>query len=128
MEDLIARLFGNLTSRPGGPMSVRFLLQPTMAALLALRAGLQDARTGQPAYFWALLTNPLHRRELLREGWKAVSKVFVIALVLDVVYQIIQQRWIYPGEALIVAFTLAIVPYLVLRGPVNRLARWWQHR
>ncbi len=55
MEDIIARFFGNLAGRPSGPMSFRFLLQPTMAMLFAFKAGLQDARTGQPAYFRAML-------------------------------------------------------------------------
>ena len=72
-------------------------------------------------YFWALFTSPEHRRELLREGWKAVGKIFVIAVVLDAVYQFITVRWFYPGEALVTAVALALVPYLVLRGPVNRL-------
>jgi len=31
-------------------------------------------------------------------------------------------RWIYPLEVLLVAFLLACVPYLLIRGPVNRLA------
>jgi hypothetical protein len=32
-------------------------------------------------------------------------------------------RFVYPGEALIVAFVLSIVPYLLLRGLATRLAR-----
>jgi hypothetical protein len=43
--------------------------------------------------------------------------------VIDVVYQIIAHRWVYPGEAVLVAVILAIVPYLLIRGPVNRIAR-----
>ena len=58
---------------------------------------------------------------MIRDGWKSVGKVFVLALVLDVVYQIIVLRFVYPGETLLVAFVLAIVPYLILRGLVNRL-------
>jgi hypothetical protein len=42
---------------------------------------------------------------------------------LDVVYQIIELRFVYVGEAIIVAFILAILPYLVLRGLVTRVAR-----
>jgi hypothetical protein len=58
---------------------------------------------------------------MLKSGWKSVGKIFVIALVLDAVYQYIELSWFYPGEAVLVAFILAIVPYLVLRGPINRL-------
>ena len=39
------------------------------------------------------------------------------------IYQFIEQRWVYPGEAVLVAIILAIVPYLLIRGPVNRIAR-----
>ena len=49
------------------------------------------------------------------------GKVFMLALALDVVYQIVELRFVYPGEAVIVAFLLAIVPYLILRGLVTRL-------
>jgi hypothetical protein len=37
-------------------------------------------------------------------------------------------RWVHPGEVLIVAFLLACVPYLLIRGPVARLARRVQPR
>jgi len=74
---------------------------------------------------WATFSNPAHRRGLLQEGWKAVSKVLVIALVLDSVYQYIVFHWFYQVEALIVALTLAILPYVLIRGPLNRTARRW---
>ena len=41
--------------------------------------------------------------------------MFILAVVLDVVYQLIEHRWtVYPGEAVLVAIILAIVPYLVI--------------
>ena len=46
--------------------------------------------------------------------------MFVLALVLDVVYQIIVMRFVYLG-AFITAVLLAIVPYLTLRGLVTRI-------
>jgi hypothetical protein len=94
-----------------------------MAALLALRAGLKDARESRPPYFWAVLTNRAHRPDLLREGWKAVGRVFILAVIMDIIYQLIVQRWLYPGEVIIVAIILAVVPYLLIRGPVNRIAQ-----
>jgi hypothetical protein len=123
MEDVLTRFFGNLIDRVGGPMSFRLVIQPAVAAFFAIKAGLEDAREGRPAYFWAILTDPGHRRSLLREGWKAVTKVFVMAIVIDAIYQFIQFRFFYPTEALVVAFVLAFVPYLLIRGPVGRIAR-----
>ena len=128
MRDLFLRMWENLGSRIGGPMTFRIILQPTMAALLALRAGLKDAREGRPPYFWTMITDPTQRGELLREGWKAVARVLALALIMDAIYQLIVLRWFYPGEALLVATVLAIVPYILIRGPVNRLARRWKRR
>ena len=59
---------------------------------------------------------------MLKDGWKSVGKIFILALVLDAIYQLIEIHFIFPGEALIVAFVLAIVPYLILRGIVTRIA------
>lgn len=92
-----------------------------MATIFAVLGGINDAKLGKPAYFWALLSNPEHRKELFKDGWKHIGKVFIVAIVLDVAYQLKVHHMIYPGEALTVAVVLAIVPYLVVRGPVNRI-------
>ncbi len=128
MEDAVARFVNNLIGRLHGPMTFRFLFQPSMAAFLAIRAGLQDARDGRPAYGWALFGDAAERRRLLREGWKAVTSVFVVATLVDVVYQLVMFQWVYPGEAVAVAAVLAFVPYVILRGPVNRLAAGMRRR
>ena len=91
-----------------------------MASVFAIRAGLRDASLGKPAYFWSLSSDPAHRVEILKDGWKDVGKIFVLALVLDVVYQVMATRSVYPGEALIVAVVLALVPYVLLRGAATR--------
>ena len=120
LEDTLARLWENLGGRIGGPLSFRLLLQPAVASILAIRAGLADARTGRSPYFWSILTSPADREELLREGWKCVANVFLLAIAMDTVYQLIVFRWVYPFEVVLVAFVLACVPYLLLRGLVNR--------
>jgi hypothetical protein len=122
MDEIWNRFVENMAGRVSGPMKLRLFLQPTMASIFAIRAGLADAKVGRAPYFWALLTNPTHRSDMLRDGWKSVGKVFVIALALDVVYQLKELHTVYPIEALIVALLLAIVPYLLLRGLVTRLA------
>ena len=122
MEELFIRVWHNLIDRLSGPLNFRLLVQPAVAALFAIRAGLKDARDGRPAYFWTLFSDRVHRRELVRAGWKSLARVFVFALIADGLYQIIALRWFYPGEALIVAILLVICPYLLIRGPVNRIA------
>ncbi len=121
MESAIQRMIENLFGRLDGPLHFRFILQPLMAILFSTLDGMKDTKNGKPAYFWAVIWDPEHRRELLKDGWKHVGKIFIIAAILDIVYQLKVHHWIYPGEMLITAFVLAIVPYVVLRGPVNRI-------
>ena len=123
MDDVLSRIWSDLVGRATGPMWFRLLLQPSVATFLAIRAGLQDAKAGRPLYGWSILHDPAHRAEFLKDGWKDIAKVFCLAVVLDVVYQVIVLRWVWPGEVLLVAFLLACLPYLLIRGPVNRLAQ-----
>ncbi len=117
------RVGTQLIARVSGPMKFRLVLQPCMAAFFAIRSGLADAKTGKSPYFWTMVSDPKERVELLKDGWKSVGKVFILAIVLDVIYQIIELHFVYVGEAIIVAFILAILPYLILRGIVTRIAR-----
>lgn len=123
MEEVLVRFFGNLIGRIEGPLSFRIILQPCMAGMLAVIDGLRDAREGRPAFLWAALTRKTLRWELLRSGWKSVARVLILAIVIDLLYQAIVLRWAYPLEALATGFMLAVLPYLILRGPVNRIAR-----
>jgi len=123
MDELYNWVLNNLVGRVDGPLKFRLLLQPIVATIFAVRAGLQDAREGRVPYFWAIFTEPARRGELIREGWQAVAKVFILAAIMDVIYQYVVLGWIYPLAALFVAFLLAFVPYLLIRGPVNRIAR-----
>jgi len=122
------RVIGNLFGRLDGPLHFRFIVQPLMATIFAIVDGVKDAKAGKPAYFWDLFFTSGHRKELIRDGWKRVGKIFVLAVILDVIYQLKFQGTLYPGEILIVALVLAIAPYLVLRGPVNRVVRLWEKK
>src|SRR5579863_3658005 len=123
MDHMWQRVGSQLIARVSGPMKFRLVLQPCMAAFFAIRAGLADAKAGKPPWFWELVSNPPERADMVKEAWKRIGKVFILAVVLDVVYQLIVLHFVYPGEALIVAFVLAIVPYVLLRGPAMRVAR-----
>jgi hypothetical protein len=123
MDDLLARLSSDLFGRLDGPFSFRFVLQPLMAVIYAARDGIADARKGRPPYFWSFLTREDGRWDLLHEGEKAVARVIALGIVMEVIYQLMVFRWIYPFELIVVVLVLAFVPYLLLRGPINRLAR-----
>ena len=123
-----ARQWADLLARPSGPFAFRFLLQPTMAIIAAVKDGLEDARTGRSPYFWTILTRAEERGAALREGLRATSRIIVLGLVMDAAYQIVALRTFYPGEAVIISLVLAFVPYLLTRGSVARVASWWMHR
>ena len=123
ITEAVVRGWENFTARPQGPLNFRFIIQPTLASIIAIRAGLKDAKAGRPAYLWAALTSSADRAQLLHGGWKDMRVPFLVAAVLDSIYQIIIHHWIYPLELLFTATLLALVPYIILRGPVNRVAR-----
>jgi uncharacterized MnhB-related membrane protein len=51
-----------------------------------------------------------------------------MGVIVDAIYQVIALRWFYLVESPDVAITVAIVPYLLIRGPVGHLVLWWQSR
>ena len=157
----VQRGLQNIVARPNQGPALRFLLQPAMSMILGIRDGIRDARTGRSPYLWTILFDPTRRWANIREGIAVIGKVFLVAVAVDVVYQIIEllsrrqvgqpsagrdidydwdfrhhvsPYWrllvkaFYPNEALLVATLLAFVPYLILRGPVARIARLWQRK
>lgn len=128
IQDVLTRQWNDLLARPSGPMAFRFVLQPAMAAIAAVRAGLVDARTGRSPYFFTILTDAAKRGPRIREGFASTSRILILGLVMDAIYQFIVLKKFYPGEALIIAFVLAVVPYFLIRGPAARIARRWRER
>jgi hypothetical protein len=121
MGDFLSTFWTDFLARFDGPLHFRLFVQPLMAILFAVRDGMRDAREGRSAYLWTLLTDAAQRRYLLESGWQGISKVFVLAVALDVVYQLIVWREVKPLQALLTAAVLALIPYALLRGPVNRV-------
>jgi hypothetical protein len=119
--DHLVRVFEHFMARLDGPLHFRFIFQPLMAVIFAFRDGRRDAREGRAPF--RLFSDPGQRREVLRSSWKSVGKVFAIGLTLDAIYQLLELHWFYPGEALLVALILAVLPYFLLRGTVNVLTR-----
>lgn len=117
------RIWDDLVERPDAPMRFRLVLQPLMAALVAIRDGLKDARTGRSPYFWTVLRDPRRRVGRLNEALNGTARIILLAVAMDTIYQIIVLKRFYPTEAVGIAVLLAFVPYLVIRGPVTRLAR-----
>ena len=120
---MLSRGVEQLLGRASGPLHLRLVITPTVVTILAIRAGLKDAREGHPAVLWGLIANPAERRRRLLTGWKDITRVFILAIVIDTAYQITVLRAFYVVQTLIVAVVCAIVPYVLFRGPITCLAR-----
>ena len=123
--EVFGRIWQNMLDRPTGPMTFRFVLQPIMAAIAALYDGIKDARGGRSHYLWTVLSDPSKRFGRLSEGMISTARVILLGLCMDTIYQHLVFDTFHPAEAVITSLLLAFVPYVLLRGPVSRLASWW---
>jgi hypothetical protein len=126
MDNLIEMLMTraeHLLQRVDGPLHFRLLIMPLVVSYLAVRAGMRDAARGQPPFLRTFLAKPAERARLVRSALKDVGKVFVMALVLDTIYQLAAVKSFYPGELVFVALASAILPYLVVRSAVSPFMR-----
>jgi hypothetical protein len=116
--DTTFQLFG----RFDGPLNLRLILQPCIAAIFGYLDGTKDAKAGAPPYFWRV-TNVAQpeRQALIKHGWASVGKVFTLAFVFDCVFQYAVYKSISILPALTIASLLAILPYLFFRGLINRV-------
>ncbi|MGO9066190.1 MAG: hypothetical protein ACLQIH_15815 [Myxococcaceae bacterium] len=113
-----------LPRRFTGPGRLRFILQPLFAILLGVRGGVADARAGNPAYIFGLLTAGGRRRELLASGAAAIGTLLAAGIVLDIVFQLVLYRSVHPAAALVVGPILICLPYALSRALTMRLAGW----
>jgi hypothetical protein len=119
----LQRIWSQLIQRPSRPMAFRFILQPSMAVIAAIRDGVYDTRAGRSPYLWTILRKPQDRVARLREGINATARIILLGLAMDLIYQIMLFKTFYPVESVLIALLLAYVPYLLIRGPVVRVLR-----
>lgn len=117
------RFWSDMFARFGGPMSFRFFLQPTMAAIAALHDGIRDAREGHKSFFWSALRDPAQRSGRLREGLTSTARIMLLGFSMDAIYQFRVLQTFYPVEMLAIAILLAVIPYFVFRWLVEIVAR-----
>jgi hypothetical protein len=122
IADFVATFLHQLIARPSGPLGFRFILQPLTAIALAIRDGIKDARHERSPYFWTIQHDKAQRMALLKEGVKALSRLLIITALVDIIYQIIVFHGLRPLETGVITLVLAFLPYLILRGPVQRIA------
>lgn len=126
MQEILARGWADLLGRLDGPMHFRFIVQPLVAMLLGVRAGLRDARAGEPPFLRAVARLPERRRERVLGALRELASILVVATVLDAAYQVVVHRGIYLVELLLTVAVLALLPYALVRGPTSRVVAWKQ--
>lgn len=115
LDDIPKRLFG--------PGRFRFVLQPTIAALLGIRDGRADARAGRAPYLAALILASGQRKELARTGLRTIANLLLMGILLDTCFQWVIFGTAYPGAALVVGPVLITAPYALARALANRATR-----
>ena len=85
-------------------------VQPAMAAVAAIHDGIKDAKAGRSPYFWTVLRNPEKRVGRLREGLNATARIILLAIAMDVVYQIITGNP-FGGGSETLLFTITVTPF-----------------
>ncbi len=125
--EYVHRFWSDLIARSDGPMTFRLFLQPIMALLMAFRDGVKDARIGRDPY-WVRMrhSDPVTRLAAWRQAVSAVARILLLGVAMDVIYQFkVFGGFKYPIETFVIAVILALVPYLLFRGLITRLARRW---
>jgi hypothetical protein len=121
--ETLARGWHNILARPGKMLALRFILQPAVSSSLAIRDGIRDARAARPPFLSTLLLDSTRRGALAKEALDAVATIMLVAIALDVIYQLATFKTVYPIESLIIGLLLGLVPYSLIRGPTARIAR-----
>jgi len=115
--------FQDMLARLSGPARFRFIMQPVVAIVLGARDGVKDARAGSPPFLWGLVFHPEHRKALVRSAFASVNVLVCIAILLDVVSQILIFRRVNPGAALLLGPVLIGLPYSLSRAISNRITQ-----
>jgi hypothetical protein len=106
-----------------GAGRVRFILQPMTAIVLGIRGGFADARAGNPPYLFGLLFGAERRRELLGSGFAAIRNLLALAIIGDVVFQLVLYRSVHPGAAVLIGPILICFPYALSRALTTRVTQ-----
>jgi hypothetical protein len=123
LPEMFFRGLGEMVARLSGPLNFRLIVMPIVVSVLAIRAGLRDARAGHPPFLLGVLARPRERRDLFRSAIRDAGKVFVMAVILDTGYQVYVLGTVYPVQVLIIAVACAIVPYVLVRTLTLRVVR-----
>ena len=94
------RFIYDFVARLHGPGRMRFIFQPTVASITAPDR-VKDARAGKLPFLWGLVFHSKDRPGLLRSALASVRDLVAVAILLDVIAQLLIFRIVHPGAALL---------------------------
>jgi Na+/H+-translocating membrane pyrophosphatase len=119
--------FERLVARFTGPMHIRFIVQPVMAAILGIRDGIRDAKEGQTPFLCELCTRPESRSPQLKKALRRLIIPLPIAIILDAIVQYMLFRRVRVLGAVILGTAIMGLPYSLAREISNRVASARSH-
>jgi len=93
-----------------------------MATIAAVIGSEKNARLGGAPFLQAMFTSPAERSGRLDEAVVDTSRIMLLGLIMDSIYQYIEFDSFHPCEAVIIMLLLAFLPSVLLRGPIPRAA------
>jgi hypothetical protein len=106
-----------------GQGQFRLLLLPAVALILGVRAGIADAREGYLPFARRLWEANEPRAQLMKDLVKRALNPLALAFILDVILQRLTLGYVRPLAAIIVGAVLAWIPFVIVRGIMNRFWR-----
>ena len=114
---------GTVRELTSGQGQFRLLLLPAVALVLGVRAGIADAREGTLPFARRLRQGNEPREQLMKDSVKRALNPLALAFVLDVILQRLTLGYVRPLVAIVVAAVLVWIPFVIVRGVMNRFWR-----
>jgi len=122
------QFFEDMVSRLSGAGRFRFILQPAVALVIGARDGIKDAQERRTPFLLALISATDPKHNLLKTALSSVRDLICIAIILDLVSQLLIFRRVHPAAALLLGPVLIAVPYAISRALANRISLRRNHQ
>lgn len=104
-----------------GAGKLRFLLQPSVAAILGSINGRRDAARGRPGYLRRIISREAGWKESVQHGFNTISILLIVGILADIIFQYILLGVVHILPALFMGPLFISIPYTAARGISSRI-------